>query len=240
VPGPRRTSSCAIGRGRTGAAAAGTHRAADAEPADPAAGGDGRHAAAAAQAGGRPADRGGQRAGGIPGRAVAHRSRDKPTRQAAGRGGRSCGSSCRRPCRRTSPSTSRRGCGVRPRPQGSRWPGSRRRRTGSSRRSANTGPTPAIGGALSVGRVHRYGPRPSRRISPDRRGISPSPRTLALAGREPGRLRNPSLAEHRRRKEETSQDQERLSALSARGVTDVSSPAHTPTPDRRAGPGRSR
>jgi len=42
--------------------------------------------------------------------------------------------------------------------------------------------------------------------------ISPSPRTLALAGREPGRLRNPSLAEHGQRKEETSQDQERLSA----------------------------
>jgi hypothetical protein len=70
--------------------------------------------------------------------------------------------------------------------------------------------------------------------------ISPSPRTLALAGREPGRLRNPSLAERRQQKEETSQDQERLSALSARGVTDVSSPADTPTPDRRAGPGRPR
>jgi hypothetical protein len=238
VPGPRRTSSCAIGRGRTGAAAAGTHRAADAEPADPAAGGDGRHAAAAAQ--------GVQltEAGSVleESRAVLLRidhGISRPARRRAW-GGRSCGSSCRRPCRRTSPSTSRRGCGVRPRPQGSRWPGSRRRRTGSSRRSANTGPTPAIGGALSVGRVHRYGPRPSRRISPDRRGISPSPRTLALAGREPGRLRNPSLAEHRRRKEETSQDQERLSALSARGVTDVSSPAHTPTPDRRAGPGRPR
>jgi hypothetical protein len=170
VPGPRRTS-CAIGRGRTGAAAAGTHRVADAEPADPAVGGDGRHAAAAAQAGGRPADRGGQRAGGIPGRAVAHRSRDKPTRQAAGLG--------RPQLRSVVPPSLPEDLVV--------DVASRLRRTAATAGVEVAWIEAPLDGEFSsvcqhrtdagldrrspiVGRVHRYGPRPSRRISPDRRG----------------------------------------------------------------------
>ena len=54
--------------------------------------------------------------------------------------------------------------------------------------------------------------RPAPGIRRSRPPDKPIARTLALAGREPGRLRNPGLAEHGQRKEETSQDQERLSA----------------------------
>src|ERR1700722_6437408 len=63
-----------------------------------------------------------------------------------GRAARGCGSSCRRACPRTWPSTWPCGCGPRPKPPVSMWPGSRRRWTGSSPRSCGAASMPAWGG----------------------------------------------------------------------------------------------